>query len=302
MMRQLCTSLALWLRRKPRLGRWALRMLPDFPLNIQIPPIGSFRIRVRQNRSFWLRDPLILEQFPLGALAALIHGGETVYDVGANIGLYTRLLLNFFHAKHVVAFEPMTQTRSLLIQNVALGNIADKVTLLPYALSNMDGQQLLQVDDFSSASSTLDTVTSGSAAPGRQQYGLSPKTEQVMCRRLDSLLGELALPTPDIIKVDIEGAEGLFLEGAQSVLRQHSPKLLIELHGAQYARQAFAILHELGYHCSGCVSQVLREDGYTPLDAALVEQARGLYDIHYLLAARNADDLPKTITPFHLKT
>ena len=59
------------------------------------PAIGLFRIRARRNRSFWLRDPLAQERFPLAALRALVRPGDVVYDVGANIGLYTR----FFAAR-----------------------------------------------------------------------------------------------------------------------------------------------------------------------------------------------------------
>lgn len=200
MIQALARNLGLWLRQHPRLGRWSLRLLPDFGVVIQIEPIGKFRIRLRRNRSYWLRDPLALEQFPLGVLQSLLPPGSVVYDVGANIGLYTRFCVNRFGASKVIAFEPMMENRSQLAQNVELGKIAEQTTILPYALGNVDGELQLQVDDLSSGSAALDVVTGGEAAPGRKQYGFPPKKASVMCRRLDSLMTELALPVPDLIK------------------------------------------------------------------------------------------------------
>ena len=66
------------------------------------------RIRLRRNRSFWLRDIYSLEWYPVAALQALVRPGDMVWDIGANIGLYSRLLANKFDAGNVVAFEPMS--------------------------------------------------------------------------------------------------------------------------------------------------------------------------------------------------
>src|SRR5947209_1304251 len=141
MFRAIAGRLGSWLRRSSWAGRWALKALPDFPLTIDIPPIGPFRIRVRRNRSFWLRDPLTHETFPLAALQALMRPGYVVYDVGANIGLYTRFLANSFRAAKVVAFEPMTENLAQLRTNIDLGDITDRVMVVPYALADSDGQQ-----------------------------------------------------------------------------------------------------------------------------------------------------------------
>jgi hypothetical protein len=83
----LVQKLSGWLRQRPALGRVALRCLPDIRVKILVKPIGDFYIRLRRNRSFWLRDPLTHERFPLGALRRLVGPGKVVYDVGANIGL-----------------------------------------------------------------------------------------------------------------------------------------------------------------------------------------------------------------------
>jgi FkbM family methyltransferase len=284
-----------WLRRHPGLARWALLLLPDVTWQINIAEIGKLKIRTRRNRSYWLRDPLSQERFPLEALRALVRPGATVYDVGANIGLYSRFLVNCFGAARVIAFEPMRDNVAQLISNLELGGIKDQVTILPIALCDSDEQQELQLDDFSSASAALSSVTGGEASQGRKQYGLLPKTEAVTCRRLDTVIEELNLPPPDVIKVDIEGAEGMFLLGAMKVLRQHSPKLLIELHGASHAKAVYRTLRDLGYHCAGSVSRRLAPAGYGILNDAIVDQASDQYDIHFLIAAKNPGDVPAVI-------
>jgi FkbM family methyltransferase len=302
MLRAIAGRLGSWLRLHPRAGGLALKALPDFPLTIVIPPIGPFRIRLRRNRSFWLRDPLTHETFPLAALQALMRPGYVVYDVGANIGLYTRFLANCFRAAKVVAFEPMRENLAQLRTNIDLGNIADRVTVVPYALADSDGQEELQEDDLSTATAALSSVTEGRAADGRRAYGLPPRSKWVTCRRLDSVVTELNLPVADVIKVDIEGAECLFLSGATDYLKNKSPKVVMELHGADKAKQAFTFLSRLGYCCAAKVSTKLDGLGYCKLNESLVARAEDKYDIHFLIASKAPQDLPDRLEPFRVSS
>jgi FkbM family methyltransferase len=267
------------------------------PMTVTIPPIGRFRIRTRRNRSFWLRDPLTHEKFPLAALRAVIRPGDVVYDVGANIGLYTRFCAAF-GAGRVVAFEPMKDNLTQLERNIDLGGIRDRVTVFPYALSDVDAVQELQIDDLSSASAALAVVTGNQAAQGRRQYGFSPKAEPVTCHRLDSILAEECIPPPDAIKVDIEGAEGLFFAGALDCLARSSPRLVAELHGADKARAVYDLLTSCGYTCAGRVGLHLNATGYCRLDAEMMSGIRGDYDVHFLVATKDPADLPLVIGPF----
>src|SRR5947209_5185180 len=132
-------SLAYRLRTRPRLGRWALAMVPDWPWTVQIAGIGPLRIHLRRNRSFWLRNPLESESFPFSMLRQLVRAGDLVYDAGANLGLYSRFLITCLGVERVVAFEPVAENRALLACNLALGDVAARVTVLPFALGDEDG-------------------------------------------------------------------------------------------------------------------------------------------------------------------
>jgi FkbM family methyltransferase len=280
------------LRTRPLLGRWALRLIPDVPWKARLDGIGPFRLRLRRNRSLWLRTPQESERFPFAMLCHLVRPGDVVYDCGANLGLYCRYLIGSLEAGRVIAFEPSPDNRALLAQNLALGGIADRVTVMPMALGDEDGMAEFQVDDMQSASGTLSKVTGGEPCVGRKNLGLGPLIEQVLCRKLDTLVAEAGLPPPDAIKIDVEGAEGLLLRGAAGLLREHGPRLLIELHGPEMARDVVVQLDRLGYTCAAKVGPHLHASGYGPVDPSMLGRVEGLYDIHFLVASRNPADLP----------
>lgn len=287
-------SLAYTLRTRPVLGRWALRMIPDVPWTMRLDGIGPFRLRLRRNRSLWLRDPLETEGFPFAMLRRFVRPGAVVYDCGANLGLYARYLIGSLDAGRVVAFEPMPDNREFLASNVSLGGIADRVTVLPLALSDEDGTAEFQVDDMQTTSGTLSKVTGGEAAEGRRNLKLAPLTTRVPCRRLDTAVTEHGLPPPDVIKIDVEGAEAFLLRGAAGLLRERGPRLMVELHGAAVAREVVKLLAALGYACAGKVAPHIHAKGYGPVNPSVLPRVEGLYDIHFLAASKDPSDLPES--------
>src|SRR5262249_11526871 len=80
----------------------------------------------------------------------------------------------------------------------------------------------------------------------------------VPIRRLDSLVGQAILPAPNVIKIDVEGAELLVLRGALQLLRQHRPRLLIEAHSPDLARDCITVLESLGSRISAVGESVDR--------------------------------------------
>jgi FkbM family methyltransferase len=280
------------LRTRPALGRWALRMIPDVPWTLNLDGIGPFRVRLRRNRSLWLRNPQESESFPFAMLRHFVRPGEVVYDCGANLGLYDRFLVSNLGAGRVVAFEPSEENRRFLAANLALGKIGDRTTVLPFALADEDGTAEFQVDDVQTTSGALSRVTGGEASEGRRNLRLAPLTIRVPCRRLDTVVAEERLPPPDVIKIDVEGAEGLLLRGATGLLRERGPRLVVELHGAGVAREVLELLFAQGYACAGKVGPHLHPAGYGPIDPSMLPRVRGLYDVHFIAASRDPANLP----------
>jgi FkbM family methyltransferase len=287
------TFVSNYLRTKPALGRIALAMVPDIPWTAQFKPVGPFRIRLRRHRAFWLRG-LYHEPFVLGCFARLTRRGDVFYDVGSNIGLYVRLLSSHLGVKQVIGFEPMTENREILLRNVELGKL-DGVTIFPYALSDRNYQEQLQIDDCMSGSAALNSVTEGKAAVGRQLYGLGPKTEPVQVKTLDSLIEEEHLPPPNLIKIDIEGAEGRMLRGARGTLLKHHPRLIVECHGIAASQEVFESLDSAGYTCACELGHGDGKVEYTVLNRRHVENLKTPWDMHMVLASANPDDVREPV-------
>lgn len=238
------------IKRSPALARLALRMqrlVPDRPVTRDIAGLGPLRFRIRRHR--WL-----LGDNPLGGHHAhtlstfrfLIRPGDVVYDIGANIGYYSRFILNELAPAKLVAFEPMSENAELLEANISLGQHESIASVLRVALADHDGRENLQVDDIFGGTAVLDSISQGSASQSRRRLGLEPKTETVAVRRLDGLLAETDLPAPAFMKIDTEGAEASVLAGAVETLRTSRPRLAIALHGLEPARKTIELLDGLG--------------------------------------------------------
>lgn len=157
----------------------------------------------------------------------LVKRGDTVFDIGAHLGLYTILLSNLVGENgKVFAFEPNSELLpSLMLTVRSLNN----VELLSIALSDNKGNIKLFVPEDASMAS-LNNWTNGIAG----------NVHQVNCemRKLDDLVDEGKLPVPDFIKCDVEGAElSVFGGGLKTLNRVDAPILLFEINSA--AAKAF---------------------------------------------------------------
>lgn len=282
-------------RRGPTLSRLALACIPDWHIHIQIPEIGRLRIRLRRNRSLWLRPPLTLEGYPLAVLRSFVKADDEVWDVGANIGLYGRWLIQHLHARHVCSFEPMSDNVSELRHNLALGGIEDKVSIMPWALSDTDGQVEFQVDDIQSASGAVNSVYNGKACRARSAVGLPPKIETVTSRTIDSIMRAGELPRPDVLKIDVEGAERMLLNGGREFFASASPRVLIETHGAEVSRQCLEFLFEHDYYVGAFVPETWNSSRHMRLTADMLPRIVDEYDAHFIMASKCAEDIPDTL-------
>lgn len=250
------SSITTWVRRQPtmlRAARGTVGMIPDVKWTVRVPDLGRVRIRLRRHRWF-LWEAFGIHDGPLfAAFERLIQPGDVVYDIGANIGVYARIMSQWFGASNVIAIEPMAENFALLQDNVALGNI--RATTLNLAASDRNGEETLQVDDVTSGTAVLDSVAHGEASEGRRAAGLPPRTETVRVERLDDLVVRAALPPPAMMKIDTEGAEVAVLGGAEQTLRRHHPRLSIALHGVDKAEGTIGLLTSLGYTCAGPVHE-----------------------------------------------
>jgi FkbM family methyltransferase len=151
--------------------------------------------------------------------AELVNGGELVFDIGANIGIYS--LLAARRGAKVIAFEPSRLVRRYLTHNVTLNTA--QVTIVPEAVSDAAGT----VPFFE--------TRPGNLGVGRIfRFGHSatedyPIQYEVASNTLDHYTAQLGMPR--LVKMDIEGAECLALAGGGKTLAAvDSPILMVEFH------------------------------------------------------------------------
>jgi FkbM family methyltransferase len=181
-------------------------------------------------------------------LARTLAPGAVVYDVGANVGFLTLIAARLVGpAGHVYAFEPIPANAAAIERNVALNGLAN-VTVLELALSNHEGEAVLHIPDVNQGAALADV-----------DHGFDPADEiTVRIAALDALRLQEQLRDPDVVKLDVEGAELLVLDGMRATLREHRPALICELHHTREAIEA--LLPALGYEITRVVRDAARDD------------------------------------------
>jgi FkbM family methyltransferase len=163
------------------------------------------------------------------ALEEHIKPGHVVYDVGANVGFFTILCARLVGPRgKVYAFEPMPPNAKALRHNVALNGL-DNVVVVEKALSSESGTAQMFVSAWSAFHSL--NVEGASKNDNLGPQAREPITVQTIT--LDEFVEADPARAPDLIKLDVEGAELVALEGMRGTLRSAEPLLLCELHGTR---------------------------------------------------------------------
>lgn len=173
------------------------------------------------------------EDFSAGLFAEHIKKGFVCLDVGANIGWHTTLMSRLAGKPgEVHAFEPVPTTFAELSKNVSLNAEGARVFLNNFCLGDQAGTTEIHLfSDLPCGHASL--------AEKNGENTISFTTE---VKTLDFYLENKNINRVDFIKVDIEGAEMLFLEGARSVFAQKSGAPIIYMEMALETSKAFGYL------------------------------------------------------------
>ncbi len=134
------------------------------------------------------------------------------------------------------AFEPLPQSFATLKKNIALNGIYN-ATLLNVAVAAESGQAAMRATANLAMASMVWHCDDGSATEVR-----------VETVAIDDLIESGKLPSPQFVKIDVEGAEGLVLQGMAHTIAQVRPIILLEC--SDIGRQtAWTLLRGLKYRC-----------------------------------------------------
>ena len=191
-----------------------------------------------------------------------IRQGDVVLDAGANIGDFTIYASRKVGPSgRVVAVEPNSRVLPYLDWNLR-ENACDNTYVARCALGRPGSAYLVETPDGGTVGSSTNRSGSGVEIP---------------VRPIDDILSDMGVAAPDVVKMDIEGAESDALLGFKGLSRVRS--LAIELHGEENLREVPRLLRsqfELWYETSAYVLRrsVVRVANH-PFDFVMAECRSG---------------------------
>lgn len=198
----------------------------------------SYELTLPEDKGIWTGnyEPQFAKR-----LAAEMKPGMVCYDIGAWHGFFTGVMMTGGAGK-VVMFEPLPENRARLERFIAL-NPGHDLTIRPEALGDRQGTaNLTQMEESSMAKLTN--------SPFERE---NTKGQQIVVTldTMDAMVGRGALPPPDIIKIDVEGAEAMVLRGAIQTLATARPIVLAEIHSGELLREVTELLEGQKYVVEG---------------------------------------------------
>jgi FkbM family methyltransferase len=223
--------------------RLPLRLIPRWAVLpiLQGPLRGKKWIAGSGNHGYWLGSYEMKKSI---RFAEAVPEGGVVFDLGGNVGYYS--LISAFRAGprgRVFVFEPLPRNLDFLRRHLALNRITN-VTVIAAAVADRSG--------------TVRFAEDASTSKGRIGESGALAVRSVA---LDDWIDQSLLPAPNLLKIDIEGAELLALQGARRMLAAAHPPIFLSTHSGKVHQECLACLESLGYRVS-------------PLDSRPLERSR----------------------------
>lgn len=178
-----------------------------------------------------------------------VRHDSVVWDIGANVGIFGFAAAAIAVKGTVVAVEPDVWLASLLRRSASLPeNRQRDIRVVPMAVSASNSVATLLIAQRGRANNALEE------AGGRSQMGGIREKQYIPTLTLDCMLN--ALPEPSFVKVDIEGAELLALQGATRLVQSVRPAFYIEV-GDDVSVEVFNLLARAGYRAMDTEGQRL---------------------------------------------
>jgi FkbM family methyltransferase len=217
------------------------RLLPKIPYQVLMGPLKGSKIILGalggagggSSVYFNMMEPTQTKYF-----VQTVKSGHIVFDVGANVGYYTLLGAKLAGSSgKVYAFEPFVRNVAYLHRHVSLNKFKN-VSIIPCACSDK-----MEVAAFYPASNAamghLENTNDGSS-------DASGNITLVPTITLDAVAHRLSI-WPDVIKIDVEGAELDVLRGALTIITTKKPAIFLSVHSESLRTACLDYLTRFGY-------------------------------------------------------
>lgn len=196
----------------------------------------------------------------VGAIAGAVKPGSICLDIGSYHGFVGGVMAQRGAAK-VICFDPLPQNVAAIKDLMGL-NPRLNLTVRAEAVGEKDGTATFEIMPESSMGKLVGS--------GFQKDYRGLETVSISVRSLDSLLAEGVFALPDLIKIDVEGAETSVLAGAHQLLTTGNPVIFIEAHSGELKKQCERMFHEAGFEVeelAGSGASALAQAGVSHLKA-----------------------------------
>lgn len=175
----------------------------------------------------WRVETMYTKEADTVAWIRSMAAGDTFFDVGANIGLYTMLAVK--QGLRVFAFEPESQNFAVLVRNLAMNSFSKvQAVAFPFCISDGERVDTLRLSSLIAGGSCHSFASDLNYKMEAKAWAYEQGTVGFS---LDSLVFELGLPQPTHIKIDVDGFEDKVLKGAERVMA-NTQSLLVEMDSA----------------------------------------------------------------------
>jgi len=175
-----------------------------------------------------------LEAGPIDRLREFVPSGSLAIDVGANVGFFSVRFARWVETSgEVISIEPEKKNFESLISALKREDLLGRVRALKAVAAAASGTAFLEINALHPADHKLSRDGTGIA---------------VDAVTLDSLVPQKGSRRPSLIKIDVQGAEMMVLQGASEILKLSGPALFVELHEeglARFGTSVSAILSHL---------------------------------------------------------
>jgi FkbM family methyltransferase len=189
-------------------------------------------------------------------IASQLNKGMVCLDIGSNIGYYAILESRIVGQEgKVICIEPSALNFQYLRKNLEMEGKSN-IQTYNVAVGDIDESVYLVADNRSNLCRVVKQSELNPIANGyNEDKHLGVRTlSKIPMKRIDSLIGELAIDRLDLVRMDPEGYESNIYRGMKSTIQKYKPMLFIEFHRIY-----------LGIEGTRTLLQDLKNDGYESL-------------------------------------